>query len=236
MTLLFSCVSCFSHWHRSQIVRLVGAWSVPSGQRGERGEPSQLPLLSFEQFEQAEQASSDMNINKCKSWQFFTHADTHTHTYTLIHALQAANLNNNFLLTICLHNNGWNKGKTTANKSCRANKAARTITTNNNNNYNNNNNSNTAWQTSAAKKTHNKKKKTRQGHRKNAASLFSSARLKLCSTIFMYTKGQQSRAAHSQDSNHNFNRIVAWRVGKGASETEDTQHNQRAAGRRRKAT
>lgn len=66
MTLLLSCVSCFSHWDRSQIVRLVGAWSVPSGQRG-GGEPSQLPLLSFEQFEQAEQASNDMNINKCKS-------------------------------------------------------------------------------------------------------------------------------------------------------------------------
>lgn len=53
------------HWDRSQIVRLVGAWSVHSAQRG--GAPSQLPLLSFEQFEQAEQALNDMNINKCKS-------------------------------------------------------------------------------------------------------------------------------------------------------------------------
>lgn len=52
----------------------------------------------------------------------------------------------------------------------------------------------------------------------------------------MYTKGQQSRAAHSQDSNHNFNRIAAWREGRKENErdrghtTQSTRGEQAAEG------
>lgn len=64
-----------------------------------------------------------------------------------------------------------------------------------------------------------KRRKRERTHRKCGIIVFT-ARLKLCSTIFMYTKGQQSRAAHSLDSNHNSNRIAAWCEKETVRETE----------------